>query len=86
MKQLFKAQLLIGILICFSLAWGLFQDLITVYDALIAVVYLIIQFAAFIVLSFIILAILEWLDLFDLKTNAILTYLTIVVIPLALIL
>jgi hypothetical protein len=86
MKQLFKAQLLIGILICFSLAWGLFQDLNAVYDTLFAVFYLLIQFAAFIVLSFIILAILEWLDLFDLKTNAILTYLTIVVIPLSLIL
>ena len=85
MKQLLKAQIFIGSLVCFSLIWGLFQDVLIAQDFTNALILAVIQLIAFFVLSIILLTLMEWLRLFDLKTNAILTYLCLVVIQLTLI-
>jgi len=43
---------------------------------------IILMFGLMLILSFIILSLLEWVDIFDLKTNAILTLITLVTIPI----
>ena len=81
MKQLTKAQILISVLACFSIAICLFQQIST-QDMIFNIGLIILQFAAIIILSFVLLTILEWFNVFDLKTNAILTLITVVMIRL----
>jgi hypothetical protein len=79
MNQLTKAQLTIGLLAYFATMWDLvingnYPDLF--YAAGIIVLHLVLL----LVLSYVLLALLEWIKIFDLKTNAILTFLVLITV------
>jgi hypothetical protein len=80
MRDLMKAQLTVGILACFSMVWVLGQQAINASDQFIAFGIVILQLFAIFILAIILLGILEWVKIFDLKTNAILTFIVIIVI------
>jgi hypothetical protein len=82
MNQLTKAQITVGLLAVFALIWGLLQEALKSDSYTTAIIFIIAQMAAIIVLAFIILFLLEWVKVFDLKTNAILTLLVLVSIRL----
>ncbi len=86
MNQLTKAQISISILACFSLGWGLIQEALTTYSLIEAIGYIGLQLATIVILSVVLLSILKWVDVFDLKTNAILTYITVITLGLTLLL
>ena len=77
MNQLTKAQLTIGLLSFFATIWviALNQDY---SNLLVAVGAILLQFVLILILSYVILAILEWIKVFDLKTNAIITLIILV--------
>ena len=81
MKPLTKAQITIGLLAFFATVWGLIvnqltQDPINIIEV---VKTTLIVFISIMALAYVILAILEWVKVFDdLKTNAILTLIVIV--------
>ena len=78
MKPLTKAQITIGLLAFFASVWGLIvnQDLSNITEL---VKTILIVFISIMALAYVILAILEWVQVFDdLKTNAILTLIVIV--------
>ena len=85
MNQLTKAQLTVSILACFSLGWGFTQNALATYPMIKAIGVIALQLVTIIILSVIILSILKWVDVFDVKTNTILTLITIVTLGLALI-
>ena len=82
MNQLTKAQLTIGLLACFTIAWGLFQDALQSSDSTFAFFLVGAQLIAIFIIAIIILGLLEWIKVFDLKTNAILTLIVLVTIRL----
>ena len=81
MKPLTKAQVTIGLLAFFATVWGLIvnqltQDPINITEVAKTIV---IVFISIMALAYVILAILEWVQVFDdLKTNAIITLIVIV--------
>ena len=82
MRDLTKAQLTVGLLACFTIVWGLAQQALNSSDQVMAFVIVVFQLVAIIILSIIILGILEWIKIFDLKTNSILTLIVLVTIRL----
>ena len=82
MNQLTKAQLTVGLLACFAMAWGLFQQALNADDQLFAFAIVILQLIAILILSVILLGLLEWVKIFDIKTNAILTLVVLITIRL----
>ena len=79
MRDLTKAQLTIGFLAYFATIWEFvllrqFPDLAT------AVGLVVLHLVLLIILSYVLLAILTWVDIFDLKTNAILTLFVLVTV------
>ncbi|MBN2065549.1 MAG: hypothetical protein JW771_01925 [Candidatus Thermoplasmatota archaeon] len=83
MNQVTKAQLIIGVLACFSIAWGLLKQTIqqataAPQDALLLYGVAILQLVAIFILAVILLGLLEWVKIFDIKTNALLTLITVV--------
>lgn len=85
MNQLTKAQITISILAVFSLGWGLIQDTLATYTLFEALGFIVLQLATIIILSVVLLSILKWIDVFDLKTNAIITLITVISLGLTLI-
>ena len=83
MRELTKAQLTIGILACFSIGIGSVNNVMVSSSQIEALGWFVAQLVAVFILSFILLAILKWVDIFDLKTNAVLTLL-VLAIPLLL--
>ena len=76
MREITKAQLTIGLLAYFATIWEfIFRS---VDDILVTVGIIVLQLILLLVLSYIIIALLEWVKVFDLKTNAILTLLILV--------
>ena len=79
MRDLTKAQLTIGFLAYFATIWEFvflreFPDLAT------AVGLVVLHLVLLIILSYVLLAILSWIDIFDLKTNAVLTLFVLVTV------
>ena len=73
MQDRTKAQITIGLLAFFASVWVLFEQTKSypiLFDAIGVIILLLI---VMLVLSYIIIAILEWINIFSLKTNAILT-------------
>jgi len=62
--------------------WGLIQEALVTPDIFVMISLILIQLCAFVVISFVELSILEWVNVFDIKTNTILTFITVVVIRL----
>lgn len=82
MNQLTKAQFTVGLLACFALVWGLASEALDASDQVFAFILVGVQLIAILVLSVVILGILEWVKIFDLKTNSILTLLVLVTVRL----
>jgi len=80
MRELTKAQLTVGLLACFAMVWGLAQQALNASDQMFAFLVVVLQLVAIIILSIIILGILEWVKIFDLKTNSILTLIVLIAI------
>jgi hypothetical protein len=81
MREITKAQVTIGLLAFFATLWDVVIDgsyPSIVYTLGIAVLQLILL----LILSYVIIALLEWVKVFDLKTNAILTLLVLVTLRL----
>jgi hypothetical protein len=72
MKDITKAQIAVGLLSFFATIWriALNQDYSDIANAMFIIV---VQFVAIMVLSYVLITILEWVDTFDLQTNSILT-------------
>ena len=83
MNQLTKAQLTVGILACFAIAGGLIYQALQASDQIYAFGLVVLQFVAIIILSVILLGLLEWIKIFDLKTNAVLTLIVLIIIRLS---
>jgi len=78
MKPLTKAQITIGLLAFFATVWGLIvnQGIVNFFDLAKTIL---IFFVSIMALAYVILAILEWVQVFDdLKTNAIITLIVLV--------
>ena len=75
MREITKAQLTIGLLAYFATIWEFLFRLTDTNDFLVTVGIIVLQLILLLVLSYIIIALLEWVKVFDLKTNAILTLL-----------
>jgi hypothetical protein len=89
MNQLTKAQLTVGILACFAIVWGLLQQALqqvsaTPEQALMLYGMVALQLVAILILAVIILGLLEWVKIFDLKTNAILTLIVLIALRILL--
>jgi hypothetical protein len=81
MREITKAQVTIGLLAFFATIWdvlikGSYPDMF--YTVGIAVL----QLVLLLILSYVIIALLEWVKVFDLKTNSILTLLVLVTLKL----
>ena len=50
MNQLTKAQIIISILACFSLGWGLIQDALSTYMLIEAIGFIVLQLATIVIL------------------------------------
>lgn len=81
MNQLTKAQLTIGLLAYFATIWDLILRR-TYSDTLYVAGVVLLHLVLLLVLSYIILALLEWVRIFDLKTNSILTLLVLITVRL----
>ena len=79
-KQL-KVQLTIGFLAFFATIWVIIAQL-NFSNLVLAFGIVILQLVLMIILSYVIIGILEWIDLFDLQTHAILTLLVLVTMRL----
>jgi hypothetical protein len=77
MRDVTKAQLTIGLLAYFATIWE-FIFTQTYENIMIAVGIIVLQLVLLLVLSYILIALLEWVKVFDLKTNAIVTLLVLV--------
>ena len=74
MEDRTKAQILIGFLAFFASMWILIQESFKSYsNPLYIVGFILALLVVMLLLSYIIISILEWIHVFDLKTNAILT-------------
>lgn len=83
MNQLTKAQITVGLLEFFATMWGLVRQLTLSSNLLIALGRIGILFAVLIILSVILLGILEWVKIFDLKTNSILTLIVLITVGIS---
>lgn len=82
MNQLTKAQITVGLLSFFATVWPLIQKASSSFDVAI-VARIVILLVVLLVLSIVILGILEWVNIFDLKTNSILTIIVLVTIGIS---
>jgi hypothetical protein len=73
MNQLTKTQLAIGLLAFFASMWGYVKQMLQSTDYLLGVAQIGVLLIVLLVLSIILLGILEWVRLFDLKINSVLT-------------
>ena len=82
MNQLTKAQITVGLLAFFATVWGLVKQITLSSNLLVACVLIGILFVVLLILSIILMGILEWVKIFDLKTNSILTLLVLITVGL----
>jgi hypothetical protein len=74
MEDRTKAQITIGFLAFFASMWVLLDHTIKTSAILLDGIFILIALLVImLVLSYVIISILEWINIFDLKTNAILT-------------
>ena len=73
MQERTKAQITIGFLAFFSSMWILIEQAKNYSNPLYIVGIVLILLVVMLVLSYVIIAILDWIGVFDLKTNSILT-------------
>ena len=83
MNQLTKAQISVGLLAFFATMWGLVRQITPSSDLIIAFGIISILFVVLLVLSVVLLGILEWVNIFDLKTNSILTLIVLITVGIS---
>jgi len=77
MQERLKAQITIGLLAFFASVWIIFEQSRNYQNPLYSVGIIILLLVVMLILSYIIIAILDWINIFDLKTNAILTFIVL---------
>jgi len=81
MREITKAQVTIGLLAFFATIWDVLLN--QSYDNMFYTIGLVVlQLVLMIILSYVIIALLEWVKVFDLNTNAILTLFVLVTLKL----
>lgn len=80
MQDITKAQITIGLLAFFATVWSYVKYALNNKNLELVLTSIGINFVIMIVLSFVLISILQWLRMFDLKTNSILTLFTLVTI------
>jgi hypothetical protein len=80
MNQLTKAQILVGLLAFFATMWILVRQINPFSDMLIVIGRISVLLVVLLILSVVILGILEWIKIFDLKTNSILTLIVLITV------
>ena len=73
MQERTKAQITIGLLAFFASIWVLIEQTKQYSNIFDSILFIIVVFVVMLVLSYVIIAILDWVNIFDLKTNALLT-------------
>jgi len=73
MQERAKAQITIGLLVFFASVWILFEQTKSYTNPIYTIGIIVLLLVVMLVLSYILIAILDWINIFDLKTNAILT-------------
>jgi hypothetical protein len=73
MQERTKAQITVGFLAYFASVWILLEQTKSYTNLMYAFGMVLLLLIVMLVLSYIIIAILEWINIFDLKTNAVLT-------------
>jgi len=73
MEERTKAQIVVGLLTFFSSIWILVEQAKQYSNPLYTLGFIILVLIVILVLSYVIISILEWINIFDLKTNTILT-------------
>jgi len=73
MEERAKAQIVVGLLTFFSSMWILVEQAKQYSNLLYTIGFIILVLIVILVLSYVIISILEWINIFDLKTNTILT-------------
>jgi len=81
MRDVTKAQLTVGLLAYFATIWDLALNR-TYTNVPYAIGVIVLQLVLLLILSYVIIALLEWVKVFDLKTNAILTLFVLVTLNL----
>jgi hypothetical protein len=81
MRDVTKAQLTIGLLAYFATIWDIVLNR-TYPNIGYTIGLIILQLVLLLILSYVIIALLEWVKVFDLKTNSILTLFVLVTLNL----
>ena len=78
MQDRTKAQITVGLLAYFASVWILIEQARTYSNMIYAIGMIVLLLIILLVLAYIIIAILDWVRIFDLKTNAILTLIVLI--------
>jgi|WetSurMetagenome_2_1015567.scaffolds.fasta_scaffold01896_8 hypothetical protein len=81
MREITKAQITIGLLAYFATIWDVILNQ-SYSNMLYAIGIIFLQLALLLILSYVIIALLEWVKVFDLKTNSMLTLFVLVTLKL----
>lgn len=81
MREITKAQLTIGLLAFFATMWDILFTR-SYSDIFYTIGIVVLQLILLLILSYVIIALLEWVKVFDLKTNSILTLFVLVTLKL----
>jgi len=81
MRDVMKAQLTIGLLAFFATIWDIWLNR-TYANITYTIGLIILQLVLLLILSYVIIALLEWVKVFDLKTNSVLTLFVLVTLKL----
>jgi hypothetical protein len=81
MREITKAQLTIGLLAYFATIWDVLLNQ-SYPNFLYTMGIVVLQLILLLILSYVIIALLEWVKVFDLKTNSILTLFVLVTLKL----
>lgn len=73
MQERLKSQITVGLLAFFASVWIIYEYAKSYPILLDSIGIILLLFIVMLVLAYVIIAILEWINIFDLKTNAILT-------------
>jgi len=73
MQERTKAQITIGLLAFFASVWVLFEQAKLYENMIYSVGMIFLLLIVMLILSYVIIAILDWVGIFDLKTNSLLT-------------
>lgn len=84
MRELTKARLTVGLLAFFASVWLVVRKIFISFDQVFVTLgFVVLLLAVILILSVIVLGILEWVRIFDLKTNSILTLIVTIVISVS---